>query len=292
MPTLKQKFLGGAAFLTLLDASGALAASPLMPSWTGFYVGAHAGYSWGSVDGDTTRTVVIPPASAPNFWVNTPNPVPFVFERDINPKGWLGGFQAGYNFQAGRIVYGVETDFTWTGQSDSIFLSGDTRPSNFNTEDFSYNETTTAKLKYMGTLCGRLGYTVDQFLPYVTGGFAWGRMSMDTNWLLHQFNQVANLPFAGSEIAYALWLDARRRFRICIRRTLVHESRISVCRSRQGSLFRRRSGRRLFRDAGPYRPLRDQFPALICVTNERIVDAPFLRGWTHLATPCKNMDDK
>jgi outer membrane immunogenic protein len=199
MPTLKQKFLGGAAVLTLFDVSGALAASPPMASWTGFYVGAHAGYSWGSVDGDTTRMVVIPPASAPNFWVNTPNPVPFIFERDINPKGWFGGFQAGYNFQAGRFVYGVETDFTWTGQSDSIFLSGDTRPAFFNTEDFSYNETTTAKLKYMGTVRGRLGYRVGQFLPYVTGGFAWGRISMDTNWLLHQFNQVANLPFAGSE---------------------------------------------------------------------------------------------
>jgi outer membrane immunogenic protein len=199
MPTLKQKFLGGAAFLTLFDASGALAAPPPAPSWTGFYVGAHFGYSGGAVDGDTTRTVVIPPASAPNFWVNTPNPVPFVFERDINPKGWLGGFQAGYNSQAGRYVYGVEADFTWTGQSDTIFLSGDTRPASFNNEDFSYSETTSAKLRYMGTVRGRFGYTVGQFLPYVTGGLAWGRMSMDTNWLLHQFNQVANLPFAGSE---------------------------------------------------------------------------------------------
>jgi outer membrane immunogenic protein len=199
MPTVKQKFLGGAAFLTLFDASGTLAASPPAPSWTGFYIGAHAGYSWGSVDGDTQRTVIIPPASAPNFWVNTPNPVPFVFQRDINPKGWLGGFQTGYNFQAGRIVYGVEADFSWTGQSDSIALSGDTRPAFFNTEDFSYNETTAAKLRYMGTVRGRFGYTVGQLLPYVTGGFAWGRMSMDTNWLLHQFNQVANLPFAGSE---------------------------------------------------------------------------------------------
>jgi len=172
-------------------------------SWTGFYIGGHVGYGWGSVDGNTTRAVTIPPPSAPNFWVNQPNPVPFVFERDFDPKGWLGGLQAGYNFQAGRIVYGVETDFTWTGQKDSIFLSGDTRPTSgnipFNGEDFSYNETTSAKLKYMGTVRGRIGYAFDRFLPYVTGGFAWGRMSMDTSWLLHQFNQVANLPFAGSE---------------------------------------------------------------------------------------------
>lgn len=195
MPTLKQKLLSGVAVLTLFQTSGALAASPT-PSWTGFYVGGHAGYSWGSVDGDTTRTVIIPPS---NPWVSNPNPVPFVFQRDIDPKGWLGGFQAGYNFQAGRVVYGLEADFTWTGQSATIFLSGDTRPSNFNFEDFSYNETTSARLRYMGTVRGRLGYTVGEFLPYVTGGFAWGRMSMETNWLLHQFNSIANLPYAASE---------------------------------------------------------------------------------------------
>ena len=57
-----------------------------------------------------------------------PNPVPFVFGRDFNPKGRLGGLQAGYNFQHGRTVYGVETDFTWAGQNSSVFLSGDTRP--------------------------------------------------------------------------------------------------------------------------------------------------------------------
>jgi opacity protein-like surface antigen len=198
MPTLKQNLLGGAALLALFDTSAAIAASPAY-SWTGFYFGGHAGYGWGSVDGDTRRTVVIPPPAAPNFFVNTPNPVPFIFDRGLNPQGGLGGLQAGYNFQSGRTVYGVEADFTWAGQDSSVFLSGDTRPVFFNTEDFSYTETTSAKLKYMGTVRGRLGYTVGALLPYVTGGFAWGRMSMDTNWLLHQFNQVANLPFAGSE---------------------------------------------------------------------------------------------
>ena len=198
MPTLKQKLLSGVAFLALFQTSGVMAASP-MPSWSGFYIGGHAGYSWGSLDGDTTRNVVIPPPSAPNFWVNTPTRVPFVFERDIDPEGWLGGFQAGYNIQFDRIVYGIEADFTWSGQRDSIFLSGDTRPKFVNTEDYSYNEATSAKLRYMGTVRGRLGYAVGNFLPYVTGGFAWGRVTMDTNWLLHQFNQIANLPFAASE---------------------------------------------------------------------------------------------
>lgn len=188
-----------AAAADLPRKAPAYAPPPPLYSWTGFYFGGHAGYGWGSVDGNTTRAVTIPPPAAPNFFVNQPNPVPFVFQRDIDPKGWLGGLQAGYNFQAGRVVYGAEADFTWTGQKDSLFLSGDTRPALFNTEDFSYTETTSAKLKYMGTVRGRVGYAFDRLLPYVTGGLAWGRISMDTNWLLHQFNQVANLAFAGSE---------------------------------------------------------------------------------------------
>ena len=198
MTTLKQKLLSGVALLALLETSGAMAASPV-PTWTGFYFGGQIGYSWGKVDGDTTRSVVIPPASAPNFWVNNPVRVPFVFARDLDPQGWLGGLQAGYNFQVERIVYGFETDFTWTGQDDTIYLNGDTRPKFVNTEDFSYKETTSAKLRYVGTVRGRLGYTVGNFLPYVTGGFAWGRMLVDTNWRLHQFNQIANLSFAESE---------------------------------------------------------------------------------------------
>jgi outer membrane immunogenic protein len=198
VPSLKQKLLCGAALWTLFETSGALAASSL-PSWTGFYIGGHAGYGWGSLNGDTTRSVVIPPPSAPNFWVNTPTTIPFVFERDFGPQGWLGGLQAGYNFQSGLFVYGLEADLSWADQRDLIFLHGDTRPRFVNTEDYSYEETTSAKLKYMGTVRGRLGYALGQFLPYATGGFAWGRMTLSTNWRLHQFNQVADLPFIASE---------------------------------------------------------------------------------------------
>lgn len=78
-------------------------------------------------------------------------------------------------------------------------LCGAYQPHLTNTEDYSYQETTSAKLKYMGTVRGRLGYALGQFLPYATGGFAWGRMTLSTNWRLHQFNQVADLPFIASE---------------------------------------------------------------------------------------------
>lgn len=181
MPTIKQRLLCSVAILALLDTSAALAAEP-MPSWTGFYFGGHAGYSWGSVDGDTTETVLIPQYSP---FVYLPNSTAFSsVGRDLNPDGGLGGIQIGYNFQAARVVYGLEADLSWTGQRDTFNFSGNRE--SLNTEDFIYQETLAAKLQYMGTVRGRLGYAIDAFLPYVTGGFAWGRMQMDLNWTAAQ----------------------------------------------------------------------------------------------------------
>jgi outer membrane immunogenic protein len=201
MPGIKYRLLSGVASVALLNASGAFAAPPL-PSWTGFYIGGHAGYSFGSVDGDLAESVLIPPG--PSF-VRLPNPVAFpLVQRDLDPKGGLGGFQVGYNYQIDRIVYGLEADLSWTGQRDSFAFSG--RRDIFNTEDFIYSETLAAKLQYMGTARGRIGYAFGEFLPYVAGGFAWGHMKMDLSWVAAQKPSFcpacatfANASFSGSE---------------------------------------------------------------------------------------------
>jgi len=168
---------------------------PPIYSWTGFYIGGHVGYGWGSLNGDTAHTVRVP-SIGPFFPLNA---VLFPsLERDINPNGGLGGIQAGYNYQAARVVYGVEADLTWTGQRDSFNFAGASTPVQF--EDFDYQETTAAKLRYMGTVRGRIGYAFGEFLPYITGGLAWGRMAMDLNWALKQrFCQICVASFSGSE---------------------------------------------------------------------------------------------
>ena len=131
-----------------------------------------------------------PDPTGPSF-VTTPNPIAFPsLGRDIDPNGGLGGFQLGYNYQVGSVVYGVEGDITWTGQRDTFNFNG--IASNINFEDFLYQETTAAKLRYMGTVRGRLGYAYGAFLPYLTGGLAWGRMVMDLSWTASQ--KPANCP--------------------------------------------------------------------------------------------------
>ena len=58
--------------------------------WSGFYAGAHAGYDWG-------RAHVI------DNGVLTENSVPM--------NGAIGGLLAGFNWQSGSVVYGIEGDF-------------------------------------------------------------------------------------------------------------------------------------------------------------------------------------
>lgn len=73
-----------------------------------------------------------------------------------DPNGYLIGLQAGYNFQyASGLLAGVETDIAITGIDGS---SGGA----------------TVDLDYLGTVRGRLGYTMDRFLVYGTGGLAYG----------------------------------------------------------------------------------------------------------------------
>ena len=74
-------------------------------TWTGFYIGLNAGGIWGS--GSVSSTLYA-------------NGFPFLATEwpggnfGGSQTGFLGGAQAGYNWQSGAFVFGVETDFDWT----------------------------------------------------------------------------------------------------------------------------------------------------------------------------------
>lgn len=80
--------LGGAPRRGGLKDSPPPSFEPLF-SWTGLYVGAHAGYGWSDIDWDNA---VLPSGGA------------------SDGSGWLAGGQIGYNWQAGSLVFGVEAD--------------------------------------------------------------------------------------------------------------------------------------------------------------------------------------
>ena len=111
-------------------------------SWTGAYIGAHAGYGWGK-----------------SHDVNNPD------AREQKTKGGFGGLQAGYNWQFdNNVVLGAEADVS--------FGSVKKNWGGANVNDPYYGSD---KLSTNGTVRARLGYAADRFLPYVTGGFAWGQ---------------------------------------------------------------------------------------------------------------------
>jgi outer membrane immunogenic protein len=119
-----------------------------MFSWTGFYIGANAGYAW-------TRTDI-------DYYL--PDPI-FFNSRRHEDGGFIGGAQIGYNWQAGMLVFGVEIDAAYRNareRSTFAFANG---------LDFTDFDT---EQHFLATFRPRLGIAANNLLFYVTGGAALG----------------------------------------------------------------------------------------------------------------------
>jgi outer membrane immunogenic protein len=115
--------------------------------WQGSYVGAHAGYAWGEFDA-----------------VDINISAPMNRSAGLSPSGWLGGFQAGYNWQfAPNALFGFEADNSFMSLKDD----GLTGPDAVNAH---------AEIKDLGTVRARLGYVAGNTLVYATGGLAYARV--------------------------------------------------------------------------------------------------------------------
>ena len=167
-------------------------------NWSGFYAGANAGY--GFVRGDVIGVRTQPG----NAFLGNFGSVP--------SKGVFGGLQAGYNWQNGAFVYGLEADAQISGMTASSNAGG-----------FSAK----SKNEAFGTLRARLGYAiVDRALVYVTGGLAVTRLKYsfgtattnlsstrtNTNWTLGGGLEYAFTDQLGAKVEYLYsQVDARSR---------------------------------------------------------------------------------
>jgi outer membrane immunogenic protein len=105
-------------------------------NWTGFYLGLNGGGGWGD-----------------SHWQG-------IGRADLS--GGLVGGTAGYNWQFGQAVLGLEGDIDWShlsGTNNSALCPGGS---------------CTTSDSWLSTVRGRVGYAFDRFLPYVTGGLATG----------------------------------------------------------------------------------------------------------------------
>lgn len=119
-------------------------------NWAGFFVGGTFGAGIGRNDSTFTQ-----PATAREAFI-------------LSPRGFDGGGIAGYNWQFGNWVAGVEGDYqasTGTG-----YLTG-----------LADGTTIDQKLPWFATARGRLGYGVGEALFYATAGGAFGEVQETIN---------------------------------------------------------------------------------------------------------------
>jgi outer membrane immunogenic protein len=124
-------------------------------SWAGPYIGGNLGYAWGTVENSLTK-----------------------------PSGFVGGAQAGYNWQIGSWVLGLEGDIQATGADDTF------APWKFSNPWF-------------GTVRGRVGYAFSNIMFYGTGGLAFGELRGETFGLSESHTTAGWTAGVGAEFGFA-----------------------------------------------------------------------------------------
>jgi outer membrane immunogenic protein len=135
-------------------------------SWTGFYVGINGGYGFGKSN-----------------WANTA-----LSTGDFDINGPLVGGTIGYNLQTGAWVWGAEldADYSWIKGSTTT-----TCPTGCETRN-----------AWLATGRARIGYAWDRFLPYITGGAAYGSVKMTAGTLPDESKSKFGWT-AGAGVEYA-----------------------------------------------------------------------------------------
>jgi len=124
-------------------------------SWARPYLGVNLGYAWGSV-------------------ANNP----------AKPSGFVGGVQAGYNWQSGSFVFGLEGDIQATAAEETF------APWKFSNPWF-------------GTVRGRAGYAFNNVMFFGTGGLAFGELRDTTFGLTESHTNAGWTLGAGAEMGLA-----------------------------------------------------------------------------------------
>jgi outer membrane immunogenic protein len=142
---------------------------PVYYNWTGFYLGVNLGGSWGHQSADVFVDGVD------------------VFSASTNPRGVIGGGQIGYNWQfapwfgwGNGTVLGIEADIQGSGERQTHDFSG-VAPGILipDLAGDTLSGSVEDKIQWFGTVRGRIGIAFDRFLPYFTGGWAFGDRKFD-----------------------------------------------------------------------------------------------------------------
>lgn len=141
-------------------------------NWSGVYAGINAGYGTGEVSSQN-NTVSFQSLVFPQY-IEQFNSSTF--------DGPVVGGQIGYNYEfANKLIIGAETDLDyadinkWADRNyynSTILLSSPLIQSS--------NQNSRNGIDWLGTARLRLGYDLGNFMPYITGGFAYGGVTSNS----------------------------------------------------------------------------------------------------------------
>jgi outer membrane immunogenic protein len=200
--------LGGSPALA---ADMALKDPPPSCMWCGLYIGGNAGGVW-SRDSINTSSLVGP---IPPFFAIDNASVSAAASSAINTSGFTGGEQIGYNWQTNNWVWGVESDFDYlglTGTRGGRFPFPSTLPGAPNGPiPALFTVATNYSTNWLFTLRPRVGWAVNNWLLYVTGGLAVSRQSVSQTLTLlppfvdtNSFSKTQVGGTIGAGVEYAL----------------------------------------------------------------------------------------
>jgi outer membrane immunogenic protein len=152
---------GSCVFAFVLCAFGAANAQN---EFSGFYVGANGGGTFGRFKVDTS-----PVFSPTGYFAATSTPaITTASNQKIQPNGFNAGGVVGYNHQWDNFVFGLEADFGAMNLSGTATVT-QTYPCCAPT---AFTVTQTAKTSWMFSIRPRVGWAFGHFLVYETAGAA------------------------------------------------------------------------------------------------------------------------
>ena len=204
---MKRILLSTASIGMLALMSPALAADlpyakapPVTPSvydWTGVYVGVFGGGGYGNHNVNNATGQAVPFAD---------------YTANYSSTGGLAGGEIGYNWQSGAFLVGVEGQLAWSGikGNDAGQFSAGAFP--------GVTAVDADNLRWEGALLARAGYTIDRWMFFFEGGYAFGSIQhtntppVGAGLPVDRFNVSANGLTGGGGVAYAITNNVSAKF--------------------------------------------------------------------------------
>ncbi len=158
------------------------ATSPVV-NWTGIYLGLNAGFSFGGSE-----------------WIDS---VAGGSTGNFGTSGFVFGGTVGANYKVGSLVFGVEADGDWADASGfGTFTATSLCAGGCLTQN-----------TWLSTVRGRVGYALDRFLVYGTGGAAFGNVRANfSNDPVSSATEAGWTVGAGVEVALARNWSAKAEY--------------------------------------------------------------------------------